>query len=54
MQQQISNKPVFYSWFIALELAKAIKVSIDGCEYVEDSGYIFYIGIAKKRIIEWI
>ncbi len=30
------------------ELAQELRVPVDGCQYVEDQGYLVYVGIAKS------
>ncbi len=48
IQQQISTQAGFYRWFMPSELAQELRVPIDECEYVEDQGYLVYVGIAKS------
>jgi len=48
IQKQISTQPGFYRWFMPSVLAQELKVPVDGCEYVEDQGYLVYVGIAKS------
>lgn len=47
-RQQISTQPGFYRWFMPPELVQKLKVPIDECEYIEDQGYLVYVGIAKS------
>lgn len=48
VQEQISVQPGFYRWFMPAELVQELSVPIDKCKYIEDQGYLVYVGIAKN------
>lgn len=48
VQQQISIQAGFYRWFMPSELVQELRIPINDCKYIEDQGYLVYVGIAKN------